>query len=73
MPKLPRVTAEEVIKVLKKRGFKLVRQSGSHMIFRNDKGKRGLCQEIAVKRPHVSSQVAFLHIKIPYYPGETGV
>ena len=40
MPKLPRVTAEEVIKVLKKRGFELVRQSGSHKIFRNEAGKR---------------------------------
>lgn len=38
--KLPRVTAKKVISVLKKKGFRLVRQSGSHMIFRNDEGTR---------------------------------
>jgi len=38
--KLPRVTAGKVISVLKKKGFRLVRQSGSHMIFRNDEGTR---------------------------------
>lgn len=38
--RLPRVTAEKVIKLLKKKGFVLVRQSGSHMIFRNEKGVR---------------------------------
>ncbi len=38
--KLPRVTAREVIKVIEKAGFYLVRQSGSHKIYRNDKGVR---------------------------------
>ncbi|RLF48283.1 MAG: type II toxin-antitoxin system HicA family toxin [Thermoplasmata archaeon] len=38
--KLPRVTAREVIKVLEKIGFYLVRQSGSHKIYKNDKGVR---------------------------------
>ena len=38
--KLPRVTAREVIKVIEKVGFYLVRQSGSHKIYRNDKGVR---------------------------------
>ncbi len=33
--KLPRVSAKEIIAVLKKRGFVLVRQSGSHQIYRN--------------------------------------
>ena len=38
--KLPRVTADEVIKALKRVGFSLVRQSGSHKIYRNAEGKR---------------------------------
>jgi len=38
--KLPRVAARKVIHILKKKGFRLVRQSGSHMIFRNDEGTR---------------------------------
>ncbi len=38
--KLPRVEASAVIKVLEKLGFYLVRQSGSHRIYRNGKGKR---------------------------------
>jgi len=40
MEKLPRITAVEVIKVLKRAGFFLVRQSGSHKIFKNKAGKR---------------------------------
>ncbi|MDI6655281.1 MAG: type II toxin-antitoxin system HicA family toxin [Methanobacteriota archaeon] len=35
--RLPRVTADKIIKLLKKKGFFLVRQSGSHMIFRNER------------------------------------
>jgi len=38
--KLPRMTAEEVIKVLERKGFWLVRQSGSHKIYKNEEGKR---------------------------------
>jgi predicted RNA binding protein YcfA (HicA-like mRNA interferase family) len=38
--KLPRVTARDVIKVIEKVGFYLVRQSGSHKIYKNDKGVR---------------------------------
>ena len=38
--KLPRVTAKDIIRVLEKKGFVLVRQSGSHRIYRNGKGKR---------------------------------
>lgn len=38
--KLPRVTAEEVIKAIEKTGFILSRQSGSHKIYKNDAGRR---------------------------------
>ncbi len=38
--KLPRITADEVIHVLEKVGFKLSRQSGSHKIYKNLAGKR---------------------------------
>ncbi len=38
--KLPRVTAKQLIKVVEDVGFELVRQSGSHMIFRNKDAKR---------------------------------
>ena len=34
MPKLPRVTATETIKALKKLGFVKVRQKGSHVILK---------------------------------------
>ena len=37
---LPKVTAKEIIAVLEKNGFVLVRQSGSHKIYRNNFGKR---------------------------------
>lgn len=40
MPKLPRLTARQVIAVLEKSGFSLARQSGSHMIYKNAAGKR---------------------------------
>lgn len=39
-PRLPRVTAKQVISVLVKRGFRLIRSSGSHHIYGNHKGKR---------------------------------
>jgi len=35
-PRLPRVTAAEVIRVLERIGFVQVRQSGSHRIFKNE-------------------------------------
>ena len=38
MPKLPR--AKEVNKVLRSLGFELVRQNGSHAIYKNNLGKR---------------------------------
>ncbi len=40
MPRLSRLTAKQIISILEKRGFKLVRQSGSHKIFRNSDSKR---------------------------------
>ena len=40
MPRLPRLTARQIIAVLEKVGFSLARQSGSHMIFKNPAGKR---------------------------------
>ncbi len=36
----PRVTAREIIRVLKRRGFTLSRSSGSHQIYKNDSGRR---------------------------------
>lgn len=38
--KLPRVTAEEVVKALESVGFSFARQSGSHKIYKNQEGKR---------------------------------
>ena len=40
MPKLPRVTARQIVGALEKAGFILARQSGSHMIYKNAVGKR---------------------------------
>ncbi|MGA8073160.1 MAG: type II toxin-antitoxin system HicA family toxin [Candidatus Acidiferrales bacterium] len=40
MPKLPRLTARQVVGVLEKVGFSLARQSGSHMIYKNAAGRR---------------------------------
>jgi len=40
MPRLPRVTAREIIAVLEKKGFLLARQSGSHKIYKDASGKR---------------------------------
>jgi len=40
MSKVPRVDAKQLIKIVEKLGFKLVRQSDSHMIYKNEKGIR---------------------------------
>jgi predicted RNA binding protein YcfA (HicA-like mRNA interferase family) len=40
MTRLPRLTAQEVMKGIERNGFVLVRQSGSHKIFRNSEGTR---------------------------------
>lgn len=38
--KTPAVTAKEIIKILEKKGFIKVRQSGSHAVFRHANGLR---------------------------------
>lgn len=38
--RLPRITAQKIIKVLERSGFSLARQSGSHKIYKNSHGKR---------------------------------
>ncbi len=38
--KLPRITADKAIKVIEKRDFVCVRQSGSHKIYKNVEGVR---------------------------------
>ena len=53
--KLPRVSADKVIKVLEKKGFFLARQSGSYKIFKNTEGRR-------VTVPYHSEKI--LHPKI---------
>ena len=52
---LPRLTAKEIIIVLVKIGFNLVRQSGSHKIYKNFKGLR-------VTIPFHSGKI--LHLKV---------
>ena len=39
-PRLPRVTAREIVSVLQRCGFVFSRQSGSHAIYKNATGKR---------------------------------
>ena len=39
-PRLPRRTATDIRRAIEKAGFKSVRQSGSHQIFRNKAGRR---------------------------------
>ena len=39
-PRLPRVTAAQILRVLRQHGFEEVRSSGSHRILRNADGKR---------------------------------
>lgn len=50
--KLPRVPAGKVIKVLEHMGFMLVRQSGSHKIYKNRDGKRATVPYHPGKIPH---------------------
>jgi predicted RNA binding protein YcfA (HicA-like mRNA interferase family) len=38
-PRLPRVTADQILRVLRRLGFEEVRSSGSHRILRNAEGK----------------------------------
>lgn len=39
MSKLPQITAKELIKILVKIGFKVIRQSGSHIFLRHQNGR----------------------------------
>ena len=39
-PRLPALTGQEVITVLQRHGFAIVRQSGSHVILRHADGRR---------------------------------
>lgn len=52
MPKLPRLTAREVVSILERRGFSLSRQSGSHQIYKNVAGKRATVPFHATKVLH---------------------
>jgi len=52
MPKLPRLTAREIVAVLERIGFSLARQSGSHRIFKNAAGKRATVPFHASKTLH---------------------
>ena len=54
-PKSLRFTARQIIKIIEEHGFSLSRQSGSHMIFYNEKGMR-------VTIPNHASKI--LHPKI---------
>ncbi len=40
MPKLPSLTPQKVIRILKKKGFILERSKGSHQIYRNPETKQ---------------------------------
>ena len=39
-PKLPHLTAREVVRLLESRGFEFDRQTGSHAVFRHQDGRR---------------------------------
>jgi predicted RNA binding protein YcfA (HicA-like mRNA interferase family) len=39
-PRLPSMTAAELVRLLEQRGFERVRQSGSHLILRHMDGRR---------------------------------
>lgn len=38
--RLPSMTAPELVRILERRGFERVRQSGSHLILRHSNGRR---------------------------------
>jgi len=53
--KLPRITADKLISLLEKKGFTIVRQSGSHKIYRN-------AEQVRVTVPYHSGEI--LHPEI---------
>lgn len=69
MSKLPQLTALELIKILKKIGFEIMRQEGSHVFLRNQDGRttvvpnhpgekldRGLLNKIIKKDVQISRE-----------------
>tara|TARA_Y100000310_G_scaffold306353_1_gene347412 strand:- start:78 stop:305 length:228 start_codon:yes stop_codon:yes gene_type:complete len=72
MAKLPQISANELIKILFKIGFKVIRQSGSHIFLRNNDGRttvipnhpgekldRGLLNKIIKKDIRISREVFY--------------
>jgi predicted RNA binding protein YcfA (HicA-like mRNA interferase family) len=57
--KLPRITADQVIRALERVGFKLSRQSGSHKIYKNRAGKRATvpCHKGSVLHPKILTSI----------------
>ncbi len=53
--KIPRIASDKIIRLLKKKGFVPVRQSGSHILFKNEEGTR-------INVPHHSGKI--LHPKL---------
>jgi len=49
MPKLPLLNARELSRILKKLGFRLIRQEGSHMFFGMQMEERRSFRIMAVK------------------------
>ena len=39
MSRLPQISANELIKIISKIGFKFIRQEGSHMFFKHEDGR----------------------------------
>jgi len=69
MARLPQITAKELIKILQKAGFKVMRQEGSHVFLKNDSGRttvvpnhpgekldRGLLNKILKKDVQISRE-----------------
>jgi predicted RNA binding protein YcfA (HicA-like mRNA interferase family) len=48
MPKLPRISSREAIRVLERLGFEKVRQTGSHVVLKRavEEGDIGGCMEM---------------------------
>lgn len=59
--KLPRVTANEIVKVLERCGFVLTRQSGSHKIYKNQVGARATVPFHAGKILHPKVLKSIMH------------
>jgi len=50
MPKLPILTGRELIKILGKMGFEIIRQEGSHVFLRNPDGRTAIVPVHAVRK-----------------------